>query len=237
MLKQRDRVAAACVRRSSGQWAEPGRSGREHRVVLLMRIFFLLVLLAGLALGFGYPFAVDSLAVRDLGKWQLYDNASGYQPVVVSLKRGDAPVRVLVEMSATGQPNRASDSAVLTLTADHDSRTVLAETLTFDEGAAREASPQEQEKVYSDTAGVIGEVDDGNYRFTLGPGDAEGVTVRAANLILRTEKASDARIQPAGFVLTAIGFIGFVLTRRRGGIPPNPNSQPPARRWGRGGSA
>jgi hypothetical protein len=37
--------------------------------------------------------------------------------------------------------------------------------------------------------------------------------------------------------MMAVGFIGFVLSLRGrgdGGTPPNPNSQPPPPRWGRG---
>jgi hypothetical protein len=205
----------------------------------LARIFFFLVLLAGLGLGFGYPYLVENLGGHDLGNWRLYEESQGYQPVDVDLKASDAPVRVLVEMSTVGQPVLNGDGAVLTLTADHESRTVLAETLAFEEARPRETNPQTQERIYRDNAGLIPEVEDGTYRFTLGPGDAEGVTVKSAELILRSEVAApDGRVQPAGYVLTAVGFIGFVLAMRRrgGGTPPNPNSQPPAPRWGRRGS-
>jgi hypothetical protein len=204
----------------------------------LMRIFFFLVLLAGVALGFGYPLAIEKLAVRDLGMWHAYDNATGYQPVDVPLRAGDAPVRVSVELVTVGQPNLAGNGAVLTLTADVGGRTVLAEPLTFEGAAPRETNPQTEERAYRAVAGVIGEVEDATYTFTFGPGDAEDVSVSSAELVLQSEPiAADRRIQSAGFMLTAIGFIGFVLALRRrgGGTPSNPNSQPPARRWGRGG--
>ena len=115
----------------------------------LARIFFFLVLLAGLVLGFGYPRLVQNLAGHDLGNWRLYDEAQGYQPVDIELKSGDAPVHVLVEMSTVGQPILVGNGAILTLTADHDSRTVLAETLTFDEVRPRDTNPQTQERVLS----------------------------------------------------------------------------------------
>ena len=87
----------------------------------LARIFFFLVLLAGLGLGFGYPYLVENLGGHDLGNWRLYEESQGYQPVDVDLKASDAPVRVLVEMSTVGQPVLNGDGAVLTLTADRES--------------------------------------------------------------------------------------------------------------------
>ena len=112
-----------------------------------------LVLLAGLGVGFGYPYLVENLGGHDLGNWRLYEESQGYQPVDVDLKASDAPVRVLVEMSTVGQPVLNGDGAVLTLTADHESRTVLAETLAFEEARPRETNPQTQERVYRDSAG------------------------------------------------------------------------------------
>jgi hypothetical protein len=60
----------------------------------------------------------------------------------------------------------------------------------------------------------------------------DDIQMRQVDMILRGGAAIvDQRLQPIGFVLMAIGVIGFVLSmrRRRGGdgsIPPQP-------RWGR----
>ncbi len=202
-----------------------------------MRVLFFLIFLAGLAAGFGYPWAVRNVGGHDLGTWHIYDAVKGYQPAQVTLKSGDAPVNVEIEMTTQGTPNLQGSGAVLTLVADSGGRTVLAQPLTFATSKPRDTNPQLQEKIYRDSAGVIDTVEDASYRFTLGPGDAEGVTVKSAELILRSQTmAVDSRVQPIGFALTAIGFIGFVLalTRRGGGTPSNPNSQPPPKRWGRG---
>jgi hypothetical protein len=205
-----------------------------------MRIFFFLLFLIGLAAGVGYPWAIRNFAGHDIGSWHVYDSIKGYQLVDVPLKSSDAPINVEVEMTTAGQANLSGNGAVLTLVADAGGRTMLAEPLTFETAKPRDTNPQTQEKVYRDSAGVLDDVEDTTYRFIVGPGDAEGVTVKSAELILRSGTIPvDSRIQPAGFVLTAIGFIGFVLalTRRRGGAPSNPDSQPPTRRWGRGGGA
>ncbi|GLS32377.1 hypothetical protein SAMN04488498_11756 [Mesorhizobium albiziae] len=201
-----------------------------------MRVLFFLIFLIGLAAGFGYPWAVRNVGGHDLGTWHVYDAVKGYQPAEVALKSGDAPVNVEIEMTTQGTPNLQGSGAVLTLVADSGGRTVLAQPLTFATSKPRDTNPQLQEKIYRDSAGVIDTVEDASYRFTVGPGDAEGVTVKSAELILRSQTmAVDSRVQPIGFALTAIGFIGFVLalTRRGGGTPSNPNSQPPPKRWGR----
>lgn len=202
-----------------------------------MRVFFFLVFLAGLAASVGYPWAMRNVGGHDIGTWHVYDSALGNQITTVPLQASDAPVNVEVEITTSGTPNFAGGGAVLTLVVDSGGRTVLAQPVTFATSKPRDTNPQLQEKIYRDSAGVIDTVADGPYRFTIGAGDAEGVAVKSAELILRSgPKAIDGRVQPVGFALTAIGFIGFVLAWR-GRTPSNPNSQPPARRWGRGGTS
>ena len=203
-----------------------------------MRVFFFLVFLVGLAAGVGYPCAIRNFGGRDIGSWNVYDSVKGYQPAEVPLKPTDAPVNVTIEMTTAGMPNLGGNGAVLTLVADTGGRTMLAQPLTFETAKPRDTNPQLQEKVYRESAGVISEVEDATYRFVVGPGDAEGISVKSADLILRSETmAIDGRVQPVGFALTAIGFIGFVLAWTRRGPPSNPNSQPPPRRWGRGATS
>ena len=203
-----------------------------------MRTFFFLLLLAGLAMGFGYPVLVDRLGARDLGTFHLYDTIAGYRPVEVPLKSSDGPVGVSVEVRTVGQPPLSGQGAVLTLVVDRGGRSVLAEPLEFSGVVPREANPQTAERLYREQAGIIADVEDAAYRFTLGPGDAEGVTVESADLRLSAGTlALDPRVQPVGFALAATGFIGFVLALRRSRTTANPNSAPNPPRWGRGNSA
>ena len=52
----------------------------------------------------------------------------------------------------------------------------------------------------------------------------------SVDLVLGTVAASpDPRMQPAGFIMMAVGVVGFLLTFRR--RRENPNSKPP--KWGR----
>jgi len=199
-----------------------------------MRTIFFLIFLAGLAAGFGYPWYVTNFSGREIGTWQVYDRGGSFSPVTTKLSTADEPVRVLVDMTAIAPPEFAASSTVLTLTASSGGRTVLAETLNFAEAKPQEKSPQLREKIYRDEAGVITGIEDGDYTFVVGQGDAEGIQMRSVELVLRAGAAAvDPRLQPVGFALTAVGFIGLVLSLRRGRRPRGPSAEPPPPRWGR----
>lgn len=201
-----------------------------------MRAIFLLIFLAGLAAGFGYPWYVTNFSGREIGAWPVYERGGSFRPVTATLSSADEPVRVLVDMTAVAPPEFAQAGTALTITAATGGRTVLAEMLTFNEAKPQEKSPQLREKIYRDEAGVIADIEDGDYTFTVGRGDAEDIQIQSVELILRGGAgAVDPRAQPVGYALSAIGFIGLVLALRGGKRERNPNSQPPPPRWGRGG--
>ncbi|WP_274629401.1 hypothetical protein [Arvimicrobium flavum] len=202
-----------------------------------MRFVFLLVLLSGAAVGVGYPWYVHNFSGDLIGTWRAYDRASGFRSFDAPLAEADAPVRVLVDLTALGTPTFEQDRTVLTITAATGGRTVIADTLSFHNSASpREVSPQTSDKIFRAEAGLIDPVAPGIYTFTLGPGDADAINMRSVDVVLRSDAAMlDPRAQPLGFALMAVGFIGLVAAsrRRRGGPPQNPNSQPPPPRWGR----
>ena len=203
----------------------------------LIRFLFLLILAGGAASAFVYPWAVQGFTGVELGEWQVYDTGTGFRPIDVQLDDTDAPVRVLVDMTSIGAPSASGSRTILTLTAAIAGRTVLAQTLTFVNAVARDDTPQTQEQIYREDVGLLDRIDDGTYRFTLGPGDAEGIQMKSVRLVLRGRAESyDPRAQPVGFTLMAIGAIGFILGFRGRSNPRNPNSPPPGPRWGRDGS-
>lgn len=198
-----------------------------------MRFFFLLILLAGLAVGVVYPWAVHNFSGEEIARERVFDRGRGFSSVAIPLSSDQAPVRVFVDMTSIGAMNLQGDSTVLTLTATVNGRTVLADTLTFTSVEPRQDNPQSGGMIYGDEAGVIDPVEAGDYRFVVGPGDADRIEMRSADLILRAGALGyDARALPIGLVLVAVGFIGFVLTFRRGGDN-RPPAEPPQPKWGR----
>jgi len=194
------------------------------------------LLLAGIALVVS-PWLAGTIQDHPLGTWRVYEDSTGFTAAQSQLAAADAPVAVSVEMTTSGISTLPRGVAILTMTASVEGRTVLAGALDFAGSVGRDSNPQTQEKIFRADAGVIDPVETGSYTFTLANGDAEGVTVRAVDLVLTQGGARvDKRLQPLGFSLAAVGFIGLVLAfRHRGGTTPsNPNSQPPPPRWGRG---
>ncbi|PAQ03640.1 hypothetical protein LRP31_25955 [Mesorhizobium mediterraneum] len=203
-----------------------------------MRFLFLLILLAGTGIGVVYPWAMTNFSGHEIGTWRVYEQGR-FKPVTVPLAARDAPVRVLVDLTARTERIVVSQQrTVLTLTAATGGRTVLASTLQFTHSEnPRQVSPQLPDKIFRDEAGLIPTVSPGPYIFTVGAGDAEGIEMRAVDLLLRSGVGEiDSRARPVGFSLMAAGLIGLLLALRfgGGGRPQNPNSQPPPPRWGRG---
>ncbi|TPJ73150.1 hypothetical protein [Mesorhizobium sp. B2-6-2] len=205
-----------------------------------MRFLCVLLLIAGAAIGIFYPWAMSNFSGHAIGTYRVYEGGR-FRPATVQLAASDAPVRVLVDLTARAERVVGQQRTVLTLTAVHGGRTVLASALSFNHtDNPRQASPQLPDKIFRDEAGVIDRVAPGPYLFTVGPGDADGIAMRAVDLILRAGTGSiDERARPTGYTLMGVGLAGLAVSLvfgRRGGGPKNPNSQPPPPRWGRNGS-
>ncbi len=205
---------------------------------MLIRLLFLLILLAGAGVGFAYPWASQNFERRELGSWRAQDSATGFQPVEVQLDPADAPVGVVLDVTAIVPPALDAGQSVLTITASTQGRTVLARSLDLTGAEKRDDSPQTPQQIYRIGAGTIPEVEAASYTFTVGPGDADGVDLLSVDLGLVGGSTYDERAQPVGFSIMAIGFIGFVLTFRRrdggnGGGSTGGGGQPPKPRWGR----
>lgn len=201
--------------------------------MIVLRTLFILLILAGAALGVAYPFAAGNLSGYTIGVWRVYDRATGYAPAEAGLAPSDAPVTVSLDVATKG-PVGFDGGTLLTLTADTGGKTVLARALDFADAAETVVNPQSGARVYHAKAGRIAEVAGDRYVFTVGPGDAPSDAVETVDLKLEAGAFDlDARTTPAGYVLMAVGLVGLIASfgRRR---PKNPNSSEPPRKWGRG---
>ena len=198
-----------------------------------MRVLFLLIFLGGLVAA-AFPFLAGRFVpAADIGSFRVYAPASGFRSVSVPLKASDAPVRVALDLAAPAPfvpdagPNTGLSSA--TVTAAREGRTVLAAPVLFRDAAMRDDNPQTPEREFRAPAGAIAQVEDGTYTFTVARGEAEIPQVTAFDLVLQRAPALDARLQPLGFALAAVGFIGFMLSAFRRA----PTAEPAKPRWGR----
>jgi hypothetical protein len=200
----------------------------------LLRIFFILLILAGGALGVAYPWAASNLSGTEIVKLRLYERSAGFIPAEVLLVPSQAPVLPTVELATRGPLARGDRDPVLTVTVDAGGRTVLAQTLDFEDVEPRAVNPQAGEHLYRASLPKIEPVEGERYLFTIGPGISGEEQLLTADLVLDAGAFGiDPRAIPAGYVLMALGLIGFIASFRRR-RPANPNSSPPPPRWGRG---
>ena len=80
-----------------------GRGGRSERCGRS----FSSSCLPALGAGFGYPWDVTNFSGREIGTWRVYERGGSFQPVTAQLAAADAPVRVLVDMTAVAPPEFA----------------------------------------------------------------------------------------------------------------------------------
>lgn len=202
-----------------------------------MRVLFLLVLLAGAALGL-WPWAVQNFSGSEIGTWSVYRDGR-FVPAEIGLSASDAPVRVLVDLTMWRPHATQSGMALLAITGTYNGRVILDEGLTFRANPTpRQKSPQITERIFRDDAGVIDPVQSGNYRFVLRPGDKVDADIKAVDLVLRRESGSaDPRMLPAGLSLMGVGFIGLVVAFRRSGKRDEKKNSAPPPRWGRDGGS
>lgn len=213
-------------------WQEAPRNKGWPADAIVLRTLFILLILAGAALGIAYPLAAGSLSGYTIGVWRVYDRTAGYAPAEASLSPSDAPVTVSLDVATKG-PVRFDGGTLLTLTADTEGKTVLARTLDFTDAVETVINPQSGLRVYHEKAGRIAEVAGDRYVFTIGPGDTPSDAVETVDLKVEAGAFDlDPRTTPAGYVLMAVGLVGLIASfgRKR---PKNPNSSEPQRKWGR----
>lgn len=198
-----------------------------------MRFFFLIVLLAGLALGIGYPFAVANVSGYEIGTFPLLDDG-GLRSAEVSIAPPEAPVRVRVAMRVAERFVPSAAVPVFRLTVRTGERLVAAQSVTFAGVEPGAASSDSRGFAYEDDVATIDPVvGDEHYVFSIEPTAGGQVAPSRVDVILNAG-AFDLvpRAVPIGYLLIGVGFVGFfAMARRRRKL--NRLSPPPSR-WGRG---
>jgi MYXO-CTERM domain-containing protein len=181
-----------------------------------MRFFFLLMILAGLALGAGYTWYQYNMAGGEIGTYRVYVRGGSFKLQTVVLAQSDAPVRVFVDMVPLQGYYPTQSRTALTLTASVEGRTVLASSLSYVSSTEESKNLQTTRKVFRDRAGDLNIVTPGEYTFIIGEGDMEGLSIDTVDLVLRRNAAeSDPRAMPAGAALVLLGLLGLIRAMRR----------------------
>ena len=198
---------------------------------LFIRLFFLAILLAGVGLGIAYPWAADNFAGYEAATSRVFAG-NEFSPLEVRLAPSEVPVFVTVAMATRGPLRADRQGAVLTVTVSSDGQTLLAEALDFNGVEPRVVSPQSGETVYRTRLEPIAEVPGGELAITIARGDEQSAEIMSIDVIVEASAIDlDPRAIPAGYVLMALGLIGFVRSLRRKS-PKSPNPSPPPK-WGR----
>lgn len=196
---------------------------------IILRVLFLLMLLLGVLLGIALPKAVEHVPGYEIGRWQAYDPERGFIPAEAMLAPPDAPIFITVILRTTAPLRSGAARSVLTMTMTNaGEKDLIDRGLSFPGAAVRE-SPQTDVFVHRETL-RHDEILDGKHVFTFEPGEEADLPILSVELVLNAGAYDlDPRMEPAGYLLLALGAIGFLMTLR-GGKP----KAPPPPRWGRG---
>ena len=182
-----------------------------------MRYLFLLLFLAGLVLAFGYPAAIEAISGRVITAQALFAGEGDFQAADIALEAGQAPVRIDVEIQMAGADTAAvPEYGGLELHVSRSGQPVLDSSLDVRAFDRETDSSGRSAALLHAVAGTIDPVTSGAYHF-----EAEGrgeVTngVSQIGIILRANALQvDRRAVPMGYVLAAVGLVGFVMGVRR----------------------
>ncbi len=206
-----------------------------------MRKIYVLMMLAGIACGFGYPWYMENRTGSPIGTFRVYTRADGFKPVDVVLTPDQAPVRAFVDIVPLKGYYPDHTRTLLTLTVSADGKTMLASKLNYMGASEQTKNLQNSEQLFRDIAGDIREVSAGPHHFVASEGDADDLSLKTADLVLRANALdADARVQPVGIALFVLGLLGFIRSRRRtdrnAAGAPEPVAPPEKPKWGRDAS-
>lgn len=194
---------------------------------LIAATVFFLVAAFGVLIGVVYPWAATHQSGEEIGRWRVFDAATGFAAIETPVPRGGEFVLARLEIGAS-LPLDARDGVVLTMTVTSDDWTISAQDFSLEKAVQHGGSPQnpalsytlESEPIYL-TAG------DEPYRFAFGHGAGEAPLTFVDMTLVGGVYEFDEVVPPIGWGMMAAGFLGFALTLRGRRKPPS------APKWGR----
>ena len=205
-----------------------------------MRKLFFLMILAGVAVGFGYPWYMENRSGAEIGSFTVYRQTTGFTPVDVVLSQSQSPVRVFADLTPLRGYYPDQSRTMLTFTASTGGKTVMTSTMSFVASSAETRNLQNTEKIFRDVAGELVVTTPGSYRLVVGEGDLEGLSLKKVDLVLRANaEETDPRAFPVGMGLFGLGIFGMIRWRKRGAAQtgqtatPPPPAEPEKPKWGR----
>lgn len=184
----------------------------------MIRAIFVIMIVAGIGLGLGYPWYMRHFTGDEIGRWTMLENRqSGFKVQEIRLETGDAPVRVFIDATPLKGYIPVERRSALTLAVSRDGHPVLSQGLDFasTSGSINSDRPQDGSPLRQ-SAGDIDPVIPGNYAFRLVVGNTDGLQIAKADLVLRRgAEEADETYTTIGLVLGVLGVYGLMRTRLR----------------------
>ncbi|MBC2884825.1 hypothetical protein H7Q97_05330 [Ochrobactrum sp. CM-21-5] len=181
-----------------------------------MRAILFLMIVAGIALGLGYPWYMRHFTGSEIGRWPMLESrASGFRIREVRLAANDAPVRVFINATPLPGYVPVERRSAVTLAVSRDGQPVLSQGLDFvsTSGSINTDRPQDG-SILRQSAGDIDPVIPGLYAFRLVQGNTDGLQLSKADLVLRRGAETPNEVYTTiGLILGVLGVYGLMRTR------------------------
>jgi hypothetical protein len=202
-----------------------------------MRKICVLMMLAGVICGFGYPWYMENRTGSPIGTFRIYTRSGGFKAVDVVLTPDQSPVRAFVDIVPLKGYYPDASRTLLTLAVSAAGRTRLASKLNYMGASEQTKNLQNSEQLFRDIAGDIRNISAGPHHFVVSEGDSDDLSLKTVDLVLRANALdADSRVQPAGAALFAFGLFGFIRLLRRDDNTIPLNAKPEKSKWGREGA-
>jgi len=199
-----------------------------------MRLLFLLIMIAGSLLRFGYPLYISNFSGEKQPEQVFFQRGTPWTVVKTRLEQDNFPVGVKVRLLVDAPSDRLSYSGGFVLKVRGPGNLSFSDILDFELKPVGDGDVNGAEQELWQTATTLQFIQNGPYFFALAPLANNPLSVRFAFLQLTTNVGTyDARLLLAGAAMMAVGGIGFVWMSLRARRQNRDNGNSTKSRWGR----